>query len=140
VIIDKNSLKGFSYTDTNGAKRTFRRQLYTGYLKNDCYFEVLSEGKISLLSLRKAELESCDPVYNKLGLTFQKAYVYYLYAPEKGYLQLKISRNSLFTVLDNNSQRTVKKLLRKNSIEIIDENSFLQAWNLINELEIKINF
>jgi hypothetical protein len=34
----------------------------------------------------------------------------------------------------------VRKLLRRNNIEIIDEAGFLQAWNLIQEEGIKINF
>lgn len=141
IIIDKISLKGFSFTDEKGIKRVFRRQNYDGYtFHGECFFEILSEGKISLLSYRKVNLEQCDESYNVYGLAYTKSYTYYMYSPEKGYSTLKISRNSLLSKFDKPNQKLVKKLLRKNSVLINDEASFVKAWNLVMENGIKIIF
>lgn len=140
VVIDKISLKGFSFTDEKGDKRIFRRQNYDGYLPGERYFEVLSDGEISLLAYRKAVLTTCDPSYSKLGLAYQTSFSYYMYAAGKGYSLLKLNRNSLLSKFDKPNQKLVKKVLRKNGVMISDESSFVLAWNLIKENGITINF
>ncbi len=140
IVIDKISLNGFSFTDVNGKKRTFRRQNYDGFINGERYFEVLSDGPISLIAYRKVDLETCDPSFSKLGLAYNKSYSYYMFAPGKGYSLLKINRNSLLSKFDKPNQRLVKKTLRKNRVMITDEASFVLAWNLIKENGITINF
>lgn len=140
IIIDKISLKGFSFTDSKGVKRVFRRQYYNGLLHEERYFEVLSDGKISLLVYRKVDLETCDTSYNKFGLAFQPSYHFYFYAADKGYSPINPNRNSLLSKFDKPNQKLVKKILRKNKIQILDEPGFVAAWNLVMENGIKINF
>ena len=140
IIIDKISLNGFSFTDDKGIKRVFRRQFYNGLTREERYFEVLSDGKISLLVFRKVDLETCDTSYNKCGLAFQPSFYYYFYSADKGYSPIKPNRGSLLSKFDKPNQKLVKKLLRKNKVQILDEKSFVAAWNLVMEHGIKINF
>jgi len=139
IVIDKISLKGFSFIDEKGVNRIFRRQNYEGYQNGDRYFEVLSDGDVSLLAYRKVDLATCDPSYSKLGLAYQPSYFYYVYAAGKGYSQIKINRNSLLSKFDKKNQKLVKKILRKNRVMITDESSFVLAWNVIKENGIAIN-
>lgn len=144
IIIDKKSLRGFSFIDADRLLRTFRQQYYTGFLPGNRYFEVLSDGEISLLVYRKVVLQTC-PVYNDLSGTpknmeYQKSYTYFLYNHKKGYEQIRISRNSLFSKFDKPNLKLVKKILRGNKVVIKDETGFLKAWNLIKKNGIKVNF
>lgn len=140
IVIDKISLKGFSFTDGNGVRRVFRRQNYTGYLNGERFFEVLSDGKISLLAYRKVDLGTCDPSYSKLGLAYQQSYSYYIYAAGKGYSPITLSRSSLLSKFDKPNQKLAKKVLRKNKVMFTDEASFVLAWNVLKENGISINF
>lgn len=133
IVIDKNSIKGFSFTDKKGDKRIFKRLYFTGSFKGDCYFEVLSEGKISLLVYRKVNLEASDTYYSKSGMAYLPSYTYYLYSPESGFLPININRSSLLSKFTKPNQKLVKKLLRKNGVYIADEPSFVKAWGLIIE-------
>jgi len=144
IIIDKISLKGFSFTDENGVKRIFRQQYYNGYLPGNRFFEVLSEGDISLLVYRKVVLQVC-PVYNDnsgnlRNMSYQQAYNYYLYNEKKGYELIRINKNSLLSKFDKLTQKSVKKILRKNKVMVNDEPSFVRAWDLLKENGIKVSY
>jgi len=144
IVIDKISLKSFSFTEENGVKRFFRRQYYDGFLPGERFFEVLSDGELSLLVYRKVVLQTCPP-YNDNGgilknMSYQLAYNYYIYNSKKGYELIRINKSSLLSKFDKPTQKVVKKLLRKNNISVTDESSFVRAWNLIKENEIRIDF
>jgi len=144
IIIDKISLKGFSFTDENGVKRIFRQQYYNGYLPGNRFFEVLSDGDISLLVYRKVVLQVC-PVYNDnsgnlRNMSYQQAYNYYLYNEKKGYELIRINKNSLLSKFDKLTQKSVKKILRKNKVMVNDEPSFVRAWDLLKENGIKVSY
>jgi len=144
IIIDKISLNGFSFTDEAGQKRVFRQQYYDGFLPGNRYFEVLSDGDIALLVYRKVVLQVCPPYNDNSGvlknMSYQDAYNYYLYNRQKGYELIRLNRNSLLSNFDKLTQKSVKKILRKNKVQVTDESSFVIAWNLIKENGIIINF
>ncbi len=144
IVIDKISLKGFSFIDGNGVKRVFRQQYYDGFMPGNRYFEVLSDGDIALLVYRKVVLQVCPPYNDNSGvlknMSYQDAYNYYLYNRKKGYDLIRINKNSLLSKIDKLTQKSVKKLLRKNKIEVNDELNFVKAWNLLKENGIIINF
>jgi len=144
IVIDKISLKGFSFTDDKGVKRVFRRQYYNGYSPGERYFEVLSEGDIALLVYRKVVLLVCPPYNDNSGIlknmSYQEAYNYYLYNSNKGYELIKINKSSLLSKFDKPTQKLVKKLLRKNDVSIADEPSFITAWNLLKDNGIAFSF
>lgn len=137
IVIDKPSLNGFSFVDQTGRKRIFRRQFFNGYFKGDCFFELLSEGKNSLLVYRKTNLEANSAYYSKTGMAYMPAFVYYIYSPLKGYDPVKISRKSLLSKFTKTDQKLIKKTLRKSGVYITDEISFVKAWNLVGELGLE---
>jgi len=144
IIIDKISLKGFSFIDDNGNKRIFRHQYYNGFFPGERYFEVLSDGDISLLVYRKVVLQVCPPYNDNAGnlknMSYQQAFNYYLYNAEKGYELIRINKSSLLSKFDKLTQKSVKKILRKNRVQITDEPSFIKAWNLLKENGIIVKF
>jgi hypothetical protein len=129
--------------DERGIKRTFRQQAYDGPMPGNRFFEILSEGDVSLLVHRKVLLLTC-PIYGEVGkeknISYQEAYNYFLFNKEKGYKLVKISKNSLFSLFDATNQKLAKKLLRKNNVTIRDENSFVKAWNLLKENSFNVRF
>lgn len=139
IVIDKISLKGFSFTDQKGVKRIFRHQHYDDHLNDERYFEVLSDGKISLLAFRKVNLEQCDPSYDIHGLAYKQTYYYYVYVADKGYSPLNITRNSLLSKLDKQNQKLAKRILRKHRLVFTDEASLVLAWNILKENGIVFN-
>jgi hypothetical protein len=144
IIIDKISLKGFTLADANGVKRIFRQQYYNGFLSGNRYFEVLSDGAVSLLAFRRVVLLNCPTYSNNgktlLNMSYQEAYSYYIYdSDKKGYELIRLNRNSLLSKFDKTNQKLIKKLLRKNDVSIDDEQSFVMAWNLLKENGFKIN-
>jgi hypothetical protein len=143
IIVDKASIKGFSITDEKGVIRTFRQQSYDGPMSGSRFFEVLSEGDVTLLVHRKVLLLTC-PIYGEVGkeknISYQEAYNYFLYNKLKGFKLIKISKNSLLSLFDLSNQKLAKKILRKNNISIRNENSFIKAWNLLRENNLAINF
>lgn len=144
IIIDKISLKGFSFIDEKGVTRIFSRQYYDGFLAGERYFEVLSHGDISLLAYRKVVLQICPTYTDNAGkiknMSYQQAYNYYIYNIKKGYEPIRINRNSLLSKFDKPSQKQVKKILRKNSVNITGEQSFVKAWNLLKDNGILPNY
>jgi hypothetical protein len=140
IIIDKLSLNGFSISETNGRVRHFCRQLCSEYMHGQCYFEILSEGEISLLVYRKVNLETCNTYYSKTGLAYEPAYSFFLYSPKQGYTPVNLNRNSLVSKFSKPNQKIIRKLLRKNGVVIEDEESFINAWNLIRERGIELIF
>jgi hypothetical protein len=140
IVIDKISLKGFSFVDQRGNRRVFHRQFYDGSIKDECYFEVLSEGDIELLVYRKVNLEASNTYYSKTGMSYQPSYMYCLYAPEKGYIPVNISRSSLLSKFGKADQKFIKKTLRKNGVIISDEPGFVRAWNVIRENGLQPQF
>jgi len=140
IVVDKASLNGFTFTDTKGNKRNFRRQFYTGSFQGNCFFEILSDGNIAVLAYRKVNLEACDAYYSKTGMAYLPAYSYYLYRSDKGYSPIKINRSSLLSKFGKPDQKVIKKVLRKNGVVILDEASFVKAWNLVMEKGMAPNF
>jgi hypothetical protein len=107
------------------------------------FFEVLSEGDVSLLVHKKVLLLTCS-IYGEVGkeknISYQEAYNYFLFNKGKGFKLIKISKNALLSLFDSSNQKLAKKVLRKNNISINDERSFLSAWNLLKENAFIIQF
>jgi hypothetical protein len=143
IVIDKTSLKGFSFIDENGMPRVFRKYYYDGFMSGFRFFEVLSDSDISLLVYRKVGLLICDVYRDDAGkqrnMSYQKEYSYFFYAPDRGFTFVRINKSSLLSKFDKPDQILVKKVLRKNKVTVADESSFVKAWNLIKENGIKIN-
>ncbi len=144
IVIDKNSLNGFSFTEKDGRTRVFRKQYYDGFMKGNRYFEVLSDGETDLLSYRKVSLVTTMPYKDEQNIlknmVYGTEYQYYFYSQEKGYNLARMNSNSFLSKFVKESQKPIKKLLRKNRIRILDENSFVQAWKVVEKEGFKVIF
>jgi hypothetical protein len=142
IIIDKISLKGFSFTDSMRVKHVFRQQYYNGFSPGNRFFEVLVDGEVSLLAYRKVVLETCAPysdVFGRLNnMSYQETFAYYLYHPRKGYESIRINKNSFLTLFSKPNQIQVKKILRKNGVKLNSEEGLVKAWKLIKEKQIEV--
>ena len=144
IVIDKISLKGFWLIDKNGTKRVFRQHYYNGFLAGNRFFEVLSDGDVSLLVYRSVVLQNCAPYNSEAGILKNMEYLesfnYYLYNSKKGYELIRTGKNGLLSKFDKPNQKLVKKILRQNKLRIADELSFVKAWDLILKSGVKIIF
>ena len=144
INIDKASINGFAFTDTDGRTRTFRKQYFDNYAKTFRLFEVLSSGETSLLAYRKVTLNSSSPYHDKYGtlknMVYEPNYQFYFYSPEKGYSLVRPSLSGLLSKFDKKLQKPIKKLLRKNRIRIEKESNFVEAWKAIEKEGYKVIF
>lgn len=135
IVIDKTSLNGFSFIDNEGKIRYFRRQYYDGFMKGERFFEVLSHGQTALLCYRKVNLNPATPYKDVNGvlrnMIYETSYQYYFYSPAKGYTPVRTNQSSLMSKFEKNVQKTIKKVLRKNKLRVTDEDSFIQAWEIL---------
>ncbi len=131
IVIDKEILSGFSFTDVFGKTRIFTKLPYDDYLKGDHFFEVLTDGKTKLLVFRKVEQTSTTPYKDEQNILknmeYSKVYEYLFYSPEKGYANVKCNAKSFLGKFDKVELNSIKKLLRKNRIRIKDEESLIEA-------------
>ena len=137
IVIDKASLNGFSFTEKDGRTRVFRKQYFDGFMKGDRYFEVLSDGETDLLAYRKVILITISPYKDQnnilKNLAYDPNYQYYFYSPAMEYASVRMNLGALLSKFDKVSQKSIKKLLRKNRIKITDEFSFVYAWKLVEK-------
>ena len=144
IRIDKMNVSSFSFTDEFGQVHLFRKQKFDNSDKSERYFEVLDESEPNLLCYRKVNLSGTSPYYDQRGtlknMAYLNEYLYYFYSPQKGYAAVKPNRTSLLSRFDKESQRPIKKLLRKNNILIHDEFSFVMAWQTIEKHGFKVMF
>jgi hypothetical protein len=144
INIDKASLKGFEFTDTNGVNRIFRKLYIDNFMKSYRFFEVLYDGPTPILAYRKVNLISTSPYQSNTGvlknMEYAREYQLYFYSAEKGFANIKTSRASFLLKFDKAVQKPIKKLLRKNKIRIENEDSLIQAWRIVEKEGYKILF
>ncbi|MFY9151385.1 MAG: hypothetical protein WAO52_05185 [Prolixibacteraceae bacterium] len=145
IVIDKDILKGFSFTEKNGMLHRFKKLPFDDYLKSDRFFEILSEGETDLLVFRKVITVSTTP-YKDMekgplkNMEYVQAYQYYFYSPEKGYTPIRLTRTGLQAKFDKPAQKQIKKILRKNRIKVTDEYNLVRAWKTIENLGFGIHY
>lgn len=144
ILIDKASLKGFSFVDQNGINRMFRKQYFDGFIKGDRYFEVLADGETDLLAYRNVELTSTSPYKDESGtlknMIYTNEYQFYFYSPENGYTLVRLNNNALLSKFKESDQKPIKKILRKSKVRVTGEESLVLAWKIIEKEGFKINF
>jgi hypothetical protein len=105
---------------------------------------VLSDGETKLLVYRKVNLNTVPAYADSKGvlinMEYEPEYQYYFYSAQKKYISVKLNRSDLLSKFEKETQKPIKKLLRKKKIAIIDEASFLQAWKVIEKEGYKVIF
>jgi len=144
INIDKESLNGFAFADTDGRNRLFRKQRFDNSSKGERYFEILSDGQTALLAYRKVELNVTSAYHDLNGIlknmAYNRLYQFYFYSPEKGYTSVRVSQSGLLSKFDSPLQRPIKKLIRKSKIKIDSEDSFIQAWKIVEKAGYQVVF
>lgn len=144
INIDKENMNGFAFTDTDGRIRLFRKQRFDNSSKSERYFEILSDGQTALLAFRKVELNVTSAYRDLNGIlknmAYNRLYQFYFYSPEKGYTLVRLSQSGLLSKFDSPLQRPIKKLIRKSKIKIAGEDSFIQAWKVVEKAGYKVVF
>ena len=144
INIDKASLKGFQFVDPNGRTRIFQKQHIDNFMKGYLFFEVLSDGPISLLAFRKSSLNTTSPYHDKSGILKNMEYVpdyhLYFYSADKGYTSVKTNRTSFLSKFEKVYQKPIKKILRKSRIKIENEDSLIQGWKVIEKEGYQVLF
>lgn len=143
IVIDKDILKSFSFTDNQGTLHQFTKIPFDDYLHGDRFFEILSEGETDLLVYRKVVAVSTTPYKDSekgplKNMEYAQAYQYYFYSPDNGYSLVRLTRAGLQAKFDKPTQKQIKKILRKNRIKIVDEKSLIRAWKAIENQGFRI--
>lgn len=144
IVIDKEMLSEFTYTDTSGKTHRFVKLPYDDYLKGDHYFELLANGDTKLLVFRKVELISTTPYRDEQdilkNMEYSPAFAYMFYKPEHGYADIKCNTASFLTRFAKAEQKAVKKILRKERIRVKEEESLIRAWLAVEKAGFKVQF
>jgi hypothetical protein len=144
IRIDKATVSAFSFKDENGVIHSFRKYPFDNWAKADRYFEILNTDSPNLMCYRKVNLNEVSPYHDKSGtlknMAYQQEYLYYFYFPDKGFSSVKPNKSSLLSHFDKDSQKAIKKILRRNRIDILDEFSFVVAWQTIQKHGFKVLF
>lgn len=144
VVIDKETINGFSLVNENGNTRFFRKQYYGESQPGDRFFEVLSKGATDLIVFRRHFLKTVPPYIGELGLMNNQAYAadyqYLFYSTEKGYTIARLNGNSFLEKFAIKDRKQIQRVLRKNKINIQDEETLVQAWHVIEKGGFKVIF
>jgi len=144
IRIDKATVSAFSFKDKDGVIHSFQKYPFDNWAKADRYFEILSTDSPNLMCYRKVNLNEVSPYRDSTGklknMAYEQEYLYYFYFPDKGFSPVKPNKSNLLSHFDKESQKAIKKLLRRNRIDILDEFSFVAAWQTIKKQGFKVLF
>jgi len=138
-IVDKNTVKQFTFktplSSGNFAERKFINLDSTGVFLDKTYFEELYSGTVQLLVFHQIEERKISPYIDSSGklndTDFRLKTIYYQYSKVNGLTRFQLKNRSLFTLFPEN-KKEIRKLLRKNKIDITDESSAVQAFDLLD--------
>lgn len=144
IVIDKASITGFSFESEYGKTQVFRKQFYDNYPSEFRFFEVLSEGVVDLLAYRNVSLINTSAYKDQSGILKNMIYIndyqFYLWHPEKGYSLVKLNSSSLISKFGKTEQKQIKKLIRKNRLDLNSEADFIHALKLTEAEGYILNF
>jgi hypothetical protein len=99
-------------------------------LFNKGYFHELYSGTSKLLCFYQVEQNKVSPYIGVGGkmydIEFRLKTLYYILSKEKGLEKIQLRNRSLFSIYPEH-KKEIKKILRKNKINISDESSAIQA-------------
>lgn len=139
-IVDKNTVKQFTYkVPSLSGSYTERKFVNLDSLDTylgRTYFEELYSGSAKLFAFYQIEEIKVSPYIDRSGkmndTEFRLKTIYYLLSNELGLTRIQLKNRSLFTLYPE-SKKEIRKTLRKSRIAIIDENSAIQAFKLLDE-------
>lgn len=137
-VVDKFRVKEFMFND-NGTQKKFVRLNLTEDDTHGKYFEMLVEGKSSLLAFRYIAERKVDAYIDKSGIKRDTEYwaktSYYAYAPEFRNHKMTPKRKSFYTTFPNH-KKEIRKIFRQTRLLIKDEASMVNAFQLLQNKNI----
>ena len=135
--IEKETVKQFEYKDTKNATQVKFINLCSDSLFNGCrFFEELYSGNSELLAFHYVEQVKVHPYKDQFGLLrdseFRLNISYFMHDESQGLVRLHRSKRSLVRNFPLN-KKEIRKLLRQNKLAVLDQNTFVQAFGLIDQ-------
>lgn len=138
-IVDKNTVKQFTFKSPSGSGSFYERKFINldsiDIFLNRNYFEELYSGTLKLLVFYQIEESKISPFIDSSGklsdTEFRLKTMYYLLFKVNGLTRFQLKNRSFFTLFPEN-KKEVRKLFRRNKINIIDESSAIQAFELLD--------
>lgn len=138
-IVDKNTVQQFTFKTPlksgNFAERKFINLDSLEIFTDRTYFEELYSGKVKLLAFYQIGETKVSPYIDSTGKICDTEYllktIYYVMSGSKDLTRVQLKNRSLFILYPEN-KKEIRKLLRKNKIDIIDESSAVRAFDLLD--------
>jgi len=134
VIAEKLHITGFT-AEINNTHKTFKKiigvnsktKVYDG-----CYFEVLTEGRVSLYKLYYKEIIPIHDANKKYIEEFSDEISYYALINDE-YIHFRLGRNFLYRNFPEYKVQ-LRKFIRKNKLNVRKEGNIVVAVNYLNEI------
>lgn len=134
VIAEKEHITGF-VAEINNTNKTFKKILDVNSktkVYDGCYFEVLTEGKVSLYKLNYKEILPIHDANSKYIEEFINGFSYFTLVNNE-YLHIRLGRNFLYRNFPEYKVQ-LRKFIRKNKLNVRKENDSVIAVNYLNEI------
>lgn len=134
-VVDKEKVKSFT-VKTPEKNQKFVKYYFEGFPKGDRYFELLYEGGRELLAYHDVIEEKTRPYVDQFGIMkdsyFRLNTTYFMYSPETGFERIRLRRRSLLNHFSE-SKREIRRLLRRNNVDVFEEAGMIRAFGLLDE-------
>jgi len=134
VIAEKEHITGF-VVEMNNTQKTFKKILGVNSktkVYDGCYFEVLTEGKVSLYKLYYKEILPIHDANSKYIEEFIDEFSYYALINDE-YIHIRLGRNFLYRNFPEYKVQ-LRKFIRKNKLNVRKESDSVVAVNYLNEI------
>jgi len=138
-VVDKNSVEKFEIQHPlSGTDITVQTFLNIDSVKNsrNKYCELLYQGSVRLLIWHEIIETLVPPFRDVNGILrsseYEKDETYFIESPQFGFKKVKLSNRSLAAFYVNNKME-IKRTLRKNKINIIDYESAIEAFTVLDK-------
>lgn len=138
-VVDKNTVGGFIFYSPSEIANLAGQEFVNLDSLNPppfkSYFQKLYWGRGKLLCFYQIEINKVSPYTGADGKMYDAEYrlrnLYYILTENNDFFKIQLKNRSLYTLFPEN-KRAIKKLFRKNRINISNENSAIQAVKLLD--------
>jgi hypothetical protein len=136
-ILDKPVVSQFEIDKGNGSEKLFRKLYFDRFPRGDRYFNVLYPGdKLKLLLWHKTIVEKTNLYKDKNGLMrnseFKMTLTYFILFPDIDLIKIFPNRRSFINLFPD-QKKIVRRLLRRNRINLKREEDMIKAVSLMEE-------
>lgn len=139
-IVDKDIVKQFSIiqlsNEGEAKERKFIKLFYDGMNERERYFEELYSGTCSLLAFHHVDAVKVSPYSDRQGIMRDTEYrlnvTYYKYSVNEGFSKMVRKKRAFLKIMPENTKE-IRKIFRQNKIVLLDENTMIQAFRVLDE-------